>query len=416
MSILAANDLKSGYSSPLSLTSPLLENIQHMAFHPDVPPVFKLASLALLSAHNKEWNTCRNQSEKLFDLVRIKALTKDEIDFALPAFLLCGQMDLLSRIISIKKELDVWVSFGISKYLSESEMSIIEFSLLENHNISVDISRYIFKSQDPIMYARRIIYLLPLIADFHGRRDSHAKHIEVDISDFGTDNIPSFSGKTIDNLIPDVIFLNEKGYSDFNLEFTSKSRPWLERKDLVFWRGSTTGIAGRWQELQRVRLCQWARSKSDLRFDISIVGIVQRSNDETEELLNSGLVGNYEPASNLFDYKYHIDIDGNTNSWPGLFIKLLSGSPVFKVASEGGFKQWYYDKLVPWHNYIPIKSDLSDIDEVIEKAFLNPEMSAEIGANGAKLASELTYFEEMRNASKVMNKFATDRPRMRKWW
>ena len=45
--------------------------------------------------------------------------------------------------------------------------------------------------------------------------------------------------------------------------------------------------------------------------------------------------------------RHLIDIDGWANSWSGLFQKLLSGSTVLKVASNKGFRQWYYDRLEP---------------------------------------------------------------------
>ena len=51
----------------------------------------------------------------------------------------------------------------------------------------------------------------------------------------------------------------------------------------------------------------------------------------------------YVPMTDFNKYKYQIDIDGNTNAWPGLFQKLLTGSPVLKVASPYGFRQWLYE-------------------------------------------------------------------------
>ena len=57
----------------------------------------------------------------------------------------------------------------------------------------------------------------------------------------------------------------------------------------------------------------------------------------------------YVPEIAFPAYKFQIDIDGNTNSWPGLFQKLLTGSAILKVASPYGYRQWYYDRLRPWH-------------------------------------------------------------------
>jgi hypothetical protein len=64
--------------------------------------------------------------------------------------------------------------------------------------------------------------------------------------------------------------------------------------------------------------------------------------------------------------KYQIDIDGNSSSWPGLFQRLLSGDTVLKVTSNKGWRQWYYDDLLPWENFVPVASDLSDLVEIVD--------------------------------------------------
>ena len=97
-------------------------------------------------------------------------------------------------------------------------------------------------------------------------------------------------------------------------------------------------------------------------------------------------------------YKYQIDIDGNTNAWSALFQKLLSGSAVLKVASPGNFRQWYYDELIPWVNFVPVKSDMSDLVEKIHWLIEHDDEAMQIGVNGRKLASKLTYDEELNKA------------------
>src|SRR3546814_15147305 len=79
-------------------------------------------------------------------------------------------------------------------------------------------------------------------------------------------------------------------------------------------------------------------------------------------------MGSPEPQDRILDFKYQIDVDGNTNSWPGLFLKLLTGAPVLKVESEVGFQQWYYGALEPWQNFVPIKSDASDLLEKLGRS------------------------------------------------
>jgi hypothetical protein len=55
--------------------------------------------------------------------------------------------------------------------------------------------------------------------------------------------------------------------------------------------------------------------------------------------------GDREPIEHNFNYKYLIDMDGNTSSWSGLISKLICGGVVIKLISEKKYRQWYYDAL-----------------------------------------------------------------------
>jgi hypothetical protein len=99
-------------------------------------------------------------------------------------------------------------------------------------------------------------------------------------------------------------------------------------------------------------------------------------------------------------YRYTIDIDGNSNAWSSLFRKLLTGSPVLKVASPHGFRQWYYDALEPMKNFVPVAADLSDLVEKAEWLQKNPESSEKIGQAGRALALSLTFEKEFAQATR----------------
>jgi len=80
-------------------------------------------------------------------------------------------------------------------------------------------------------------------------------------------------------------------------------------------------------------------------FDVGISHIAQITDElSIEEIRTSGLMRDFVPAVNWNQYKYQIDIDGNTNAFMGFYIRLLTGSTVLKVASPEGFRQWYYDR------------------------------------------------------------------------
>ena len=64
------------------------------------------------------------------------------------------------------------------------------------------------------------------------------------------------------------------------------------------------------------------------------------------------------------DYKYILDIDGNSASWTRLPYIMGGGSVALKVESNYG--QWFYGDIKPFEHYVPIKSDFSDLIEKIE--------------------------------------------------
>ena len=199
-------------------------------------------------------------------------------------------------------------------------------------------------------------------------------------------------------LVPDNYFITTQGYSQLKELFNQQRPSWKERLPLAFWRGGTTGIrrsSSDWKSLPRVKLSEIAREHSSL-IDAKLSTVVQTmSQAEAEEVRGSGLVAGPAAPEQFLKYKYQIDIDGNSNSWPGLIQKLLTGSPVLKVESPLGFRQWYYDKLEPGRNFVPVKADLSDLIDKIKWLNDNDREAEEIGSAGLLLAQSLSYEEEI---------------------
>jgi Glycosyl transferase family 90 len=173
-------------------------------------------------------------------------------------------------------------------------------------------------------------------------------------------------------LVPDSVFVPTRGYQHMREAFRNNDVRWVDRKPVAFWRGGTTGIPGRandWSSLPRSRLCELARSHEQTGlFDVGYTSVVQFQDAKAVEgeIRNAGLMLGFVKAEEWNRYKFHIDIDGNSNSWGGLFQKLLTGSPVLKVESLRGLVQWYYDELRPWHNYVPVAPDMSDLVDKVK--------------------------------------------------
>ncbi len=87
----------------------------------------------------------------------------------------------------------------------------------------------------------------------------------------------------------------------------------------------------------------------------------------------------YIPWGEMFHYKYQIIVDGVTCSFPGAQWKLLSGCLSFKQDSEN--IQYYYDELIPWKHYVPVKNDLSNLKERLLWAKTHDREAEEIANN-----------------------------------
>jgi hypothetical protein len=199
-------------------------------------------------------------------------------------------------------------------------------------------------------------------------------------------------------LVPDSLFILRKGYITERAVFGRQSTRWRDRAPIAFWRGSTAGHKGKgWKALPRIRLCKLSLAHPDV-LDAAITHIVQMSDDERTEIETCLPVMPRIPESHFDRYRLHIDVDGNSSSWPGLFIKLLSGSPVLKLASEQGWRQWYYDRLIPWANFVPVESDMFDLIEKARWLLAHDGVAERIGAAGRALADTMTYEVEVRAA------------------
>lgn len=216
------------------------------------------------------------------------------------------------------------------------------------------------------------------------------------------DNRPSYF------LVPDLLFVSSAGYQYARQVFKERRISWQDRKPIAFWRGSTTGPkAGPrdWQSLQRIKLCEIARRHEGTGLiDAGISAVVAFADPAVEdEIRAAGLMKGFVPWQEWGNYKYHIDIDGNSCPYSNLFQRLLTGSPVLKVQSSRCLIQWYYDHLIPWENHVPIAPDMSDLMEKIRWLDRHESVAVRIGENGRRLAEQLSYEREIERSVPVIS-------------
>jgi Glycosyl transferase family 90 len=240
---------------------------------------------------------------------------------------------------------------------------------------------------------------LPLIAAYHREGTPATGSVALSLEDWGlTPGLAFCDRRPGYFLIPDPLFISSAGYDQTRRAYASNDVPWSERLPVALWRGHDFGPSVQdWRDLPRVRLCAMANEESHRSlFDVGISP--HRRSLVFQEIRTSGLMRDVVPVHHFNRFRYHIDIDGRTNSWPGLFQKLLSGSPVLKITSAGGYRQWYYDRLRPWENFVPVAADMSDLFEKADWLVRNDEAARAIGAAGKNLADSMTFEKELRGA------------------
>ncbi len=314
-----------------------------------------------------------------------------------------GNKNLATQIINTKS---CAINVNLSNSVQHKYVSLVTWAAL-NHS-SLDLKIGFYQDEDLVKSTiERIYHIFPLIFRYHKSHFFKSGLIQINLGDFAeADGLAFCSNREEQLLIPDDSFIRTEGYQDIRQYFKETFIPWKKRKPIFFWRGSTTGISptGLCRDLQRVRLCEIISHQHNQNiFDIGLSGIVQINKDDARQLEKQGYLKPFMPITNINTYKFHIDIDGNSNAWSGLFQKLLSGGLVFKVESEFGFRQWYYDRLIPWQHYIPIKKDLSDFLEKVDWAFSNDHQSQEIALAGSKFAFDMTYEAELNKAIRLIS-------------
>jgi hypothetical protein len=276
-----------------------------------------------------------------------------------------------------------------------SDACEVEFT---SHRIALQLGQ--LDTNSPGAIADRLVPLIPLFVLCHDAGARGKALFSLGDRDYSP-SVAFCSNLPSSLLIPDFEYLQSHAHREYQRVLQRRAKAWSQRKSLAIWRGVTTGVpkGPDWRSLPRVQLCEIGALRPDL-FDIGITGVVQleQAREVESELRSKKLMRPFMKRDYWGDFNYHIDIDGNSNAWSGLFTKLLTGSPVLKVASPDGYRQWYYDQLQPFVNFVPVKSDMSDLLEKLLWLHANDDKAQAIGLAGRSLAKSLGYEGELEKA------------------
>ena len=391
----------------LKLSSSDLKIQLDMFNNKSTPEYFRSIAGAKICAASNAAADCDRFLNKAGEIVNSQHMGSECVMQYMITLIMCCKFREWSNYYSqtFKVDVDVELRLGDSFALRNAYSAF--FTFVRSSKIVLTLCYKNFVSDtDTEVYIRRVIYFLPQILVYVKCRSFICGCIAVNLSDYGDETCLSFSGHKIDWLIPDPIFLYTCGYKKQRDAFEADYIPWAEKSRLIFWRGATTGPHPDLDVLPRYKLCKWANA-TDWRShcDIGFSSVVQIKMDDEKRISNEGLLKNYVEDITFNRFAYHVDIDGNTNSWPGFFLKLLSGGVVIKIESERECKQWYYSRMIPWRDFVPVRSDLSDLDCIFECVLREEPDIKKIAANGSKVANRMKFRNEMAMACNTIRRY-----------
>ena len=156
--------------------------------------------------------------------------------------------------------------------------------------------------------------------------------------------------------------------------------------------GCETSVAGKYhQRIQLVNISLNHPECVDAKFTTlnehkpTLLG--HFTDSEIKELMGSSI-----GEEQLAGYRYVVNVQNN--GFADRFWRLLAlGFVIFQ--EEHVFQEFFYDMLLPWVHFIPIKTDLSDLCEKVAWAKENEEKSRVIAENGRLFVREKLRLEDV---------------------
>lgn len=197
--------------------------------------------------------------------------------------------------------------------------------------------------------------------------------------------------------LPDPYFFRNTGFEQFRQLAARRPVAWADRSSEIVWRGVASGhgtfdpvLGTQWPGLAAQRLAVILAGQPLEGVDAALSGYA-RSECHPQLLERAGILKQELPEASWARRKFAIDVDGWTNTWSNLFVRMLLGCCVLKLDSKFGYRQWYYDRLIPWEHYVPVKADASDLGEMVEWVRANDARAAEIARNGQRLVRSMSF-------------------------
>lgn len=191
-------------------------------------------------------------------------------------------------------------------------------------------------------------------------------------------------------LFPDFDALRGHYRAISNQDITRQIYSWSNKIPKLIWRGSTAQCSldgshmsiheDNMDQFSRITLCKLSKQYPEI-IDAGFTMFYQGG--ENIPYLQT-LRSTWVPYEEQFNFKYYIQIDGNTSAYTHSGWKFFIGSLVFRPNSP--WIQWYFGALKPLVHYVPVKKNLENLIDRINWAKKNDKKAEEIAKRGQEFA------------------------------
>jgi hypothetical protein len=190
-----------------------------------------------------------------------------------------------------------------------------------------------------------------------------------------------------------------------NIRANHVNYPWNKKIRKAMWRGTSTFNAGRrnFEVSHRRQLALLAKNRSDI-IDANFTNVY---GEFREQATADGICCAQHISQNDFQsYVAILDLDGN--AWSSRFSVLMQmSSVIIKQQSPDDAVDFFQDKLKPWVHFVPMKADLSDLEEKVQWVLDHEQEARQIVRNANIFAlTELNYDALYRYWVNVLNSYA----------
>ncbi|KAJ3111690.1 capsule-associated protein CAP1, partial [Physocladia obscura] len=260
-----------------------------------------------------------------------------------------------------------------------------------------------FNQSDYLTYTAGGRSMLQLHGYFQNDNTLFIKNIEA----------PIFSHCKVENYLDMVLPL---WYHVSSSAGTHDPVPWEKKKNVVFWRGATTGgdpVSKKpWRQYHRLRLIEWARkyalvnpdnifdagedgaqipNPNGLSVDVGIHKIHNADKTTAKVIAKTYGIKKSVNIEKILEFKYLIVVDGHT--WPSRLLDYLQTNSV--ILFNGIFTDYFSWMLEPFVHYVPFKSDYSDLEERLQWLMNHDADAQRISMNARNLLERIHTIEHM---------------------